>query len=119
MLPALLFGIKGYFSFTQASFLKLQLNFNPLPTSLVGKHVVITGANSGLGYVVALELAKRNARVTMVCRNEVTGTEAMKRIVEESGNKEVGLEICDLSLPNSIKALVSRIDPSWLRLLML
>lgn len=36
---------------------------------LVDKIVIVTGANSGIGQETALELAKRNARVVMACRD--------------------------------------------------
>lgn len=36
---------------------------------LVDKMVIVTGANSGIGKEVTLELAKRNARVIMACRD--------------------------------------------------
>lgn len=119
MFPAVIFGLKGYLQFTQTAFLKKAQSFNALPSDLSGKHAVsltnsnvkvITGANSGLGYVVALELSKRKAKVTLVCRSETSGTEAVKKIVDETGNKDVALELCDLSLPSSIKSLVSRLD---------
>lgn len=36
---------------------------------LVDKIVIVTGANSGIGKEVSLELAKRNAKVIMACRD--------------------------------------------------
>lgn len=38
-----------------------------------GRVAVVTGANSGLGYVVARELARKGARVVLACRSEVRG----------------------------------------------
>ncbi|MEU1269617.1 oxidoreductase [Streptomyces sp. NPDC005799] len=48
-----------------------------------GRVAVVTGANSGLGYVVARELARKGARVVLACRSEVRGRAAAERVVEE------------------------------------
>jgi len=34
------------------------------------KNIIVTGANCGIGYETALELAKRGARVIIACRDE-------------------------------------------------
>jgi NAD(P)-dependent dehydrogenase (short-subunit alcohol dehydrogenase family) len=41
-----------------------------------GKLVLITGANSGVGFVTSRELAKLGAGVLMVCRNPERGARA-------------------------------------------
>jgi len=51
--------------------------------SLKGKLAVVTGANSGIGYVTALELARKGAHVVLACRSEERGKEAEKNIQQE------------------------------------
>jgi NAD(P)-dependent dehydrogenase (short-subunit alcohol dehydrogenase family) len=48
--------------------------------SQAGKLAVITGANSGVGYFTALELAKAGAHVILACRNAEKGTAAAAKI---------------------------------------
>jgi len=48
-------------------------------TDLSGKVIVITGANTGLGYIAALEMAKLKPQVIIfACRSEQRGTDAIK-----------------------------------------
>jgi dehydrogenase/reductase SDR family protein 12 len=61
--------------------------------SLAGKNCLITGANQGLGYQTSLELARRGAKVYMVCRNKERGEQAADAIVKETGNKDVHLKV--------------------------
>lgn len=50
---------------------------------------MITGANSGIGKCIALEIAKRGGKVHLVCRNKRTGEEAQQEIKEASKNQVV------------------------------
>ena len=47
---------------------------------LTGQRVLITGANSGIGYEAARAMAQRDAHVILACRTESKALEAMARI---------------------------------------
>ena len=49
---------------------------------LDGKNVIITGANSGIGYETALDMLQRGARVIMACRNVQAAEEAKSKVTE-------------------------------------
>lgn len=55
-----------------------------LRQDLRGKHYIVTGANTGLGYVTARELAKMGAKVTLACRNAERGKQAAERLCREA-----------------------------------
>ncbi|PSK38049.1 hypothetical protein B9Z65_1240 [Elsinoe australis] len=76
------------------------------PTDLTGKTAVVTGANSGIGYSLALSLAKRNATVYLACRNTTKGEAAVKEIVKqasESSLQRVHLLELDTSSLKSVR----------------
>jgi len=54
--------------------------------SLKDQVIVITGANTGIGYIAALEMAKLEPRVIILaCRDQGRGTEAERKINAETG----------------------------------
>ena len=57
--------------------------------------VLITGANSGLGFALALEFAKRGARVIMAGRSKIP--EAGNQVKKLSGSESVEMHYLDLS----------------------
>jgi NAD(P)-dependent dehydrogenase (short-subunit alcohol dehydrogenase family) len=69
------------------------------------KICMITGANSGIGKVTALELARMGGHIVMVCRNQKRGLIAQSEIISETNNSNVELMICDLSSQTSIRDL--------------
>lgn len=46
-----------------------------------------SGANSGLGKCIALEIAKRGGTVHLVCRNPTTAEQAKTEIIEATENE--------------------------------
>ncbi len=65
-------------------------------TSMRDKTVIVTGANTGIGKVTALEMARMGAKVVMLCRNPEKGAAARDEIVRLSANDNVELIVADL-----------------------
>ena len=57
---------------------------------LTGTAAVVTGANSGIGYHTALELARHGADVTLAVRNAEKGGEAADKMRAELGDRGAG-----------------------------
>jgi len=64
---------------------------------LSGQVAIVTGANSGLGFETALELARHGAHVVMACRDEGRGTTARERVRAAAPTASVDLSILDLA----------------------
>lgn len=97
-------------SFGAAGLRLRQRGFSPLPR-LDGRHVVITGANSGIGRATAEIVAGLGARVTMVCRDRGRAEAAREEIVAATA-APVTIELCDVSHLAEVAQLAARIvDP--------
>jgi NAD(P)-dependent dehydrogenase (short-subunit alcohol dehydrogenase family) len=70
---------------------------------LSGKTAIVTGANSGLGFETATELARHGAHVTLACRDEGRGTEALKRLQETVPEAQVELALLDLASLEAVR----------------
>lgn len=79
-----------------------------MQAKIEGKNCIVTGANSGIGYATAEGLASRGANVYMLCRSKERGEAALTKIQEVTGNKNVYLEVCDISSISEIKSFASR-----------
>ncbi|XP_052273200.1 retinol dehydrogenase 14-like isoform X1 [Dreissena polymorpha] len=69
----------------------------PSRALMTGKTVVITGANCGIGYETALDMANRQAHVILACRDVSKGLSAAKSIIRKTGNQTVEVKKLDLA----------------------
>ncbi|WP_225096872.1 oxidoreductase [Streptomyces sp. CoH27] len=76
---------------------------------LTGRLAVVTGANSGLGQVTALELARKGARVVLACRSAARGEAAVGRIRREVPRADVELLVLDLGDLGSVHTCARRL----------
>lgn len=67
------------------------------------KLCVITGANSGIGFETAKELASRGAYIVMVCRDEDKAEAAKRRIEESTTAAGVDIVLCDFAIQSDIR----------------
>jgi len=78
-----------------------------------GKLVLVTGANSGLGYEVTRELALKGAIVIMACRNLEKGEEAADEIRSANPSGELRLMQLDLADLKSVKRFADEVHAEY------
>ncbi|MCA6091554.1 SDR family NAD(P)-dependent oxidoreductase [Streptomyces sp. SCA3-4] len=69
-----------------------------------GRTAVVTGANSGIGYVTARELARRGARVVLACRDATRGKAAEELMRAQAPGADLRLAQLDLADLDSVRA---------------
>lgn len=80
------------------------------------KLILITGANSGIGFETSKILAGQGHSIIMVARSQAKGYEAQQKVMRETGNTSVKLEIANLSSQDEIKELASRVKKEYSKL---
>lgn len=68
------------------------------------RHYVITGCNSGIGFEIGREVARRGGVLHMVCRNFEAAKKARSDIITTTGNDKIHLHTVDLSRPREVLA---------------
>ena len=76
---------------------------------LTGRAAVVTGANSGVGRSVTELLLAAGAEVTLVCRDRGRGEQALAELERSRPGAAAVLELADLSSPDAVRGLASRL----------
>ncbi len=77
-----------------------------------GKRVVITGANSGIGYQAAVELARRGAHVMLGCRSAEKGRAAMETLRRSVPGSQCEVLDLDMASLASVRSAAERLVTS-------
>jgi len=81
-----------------------------------GQVVVITGANTGIGFETAKDLARRGAKVILACRDLAKAEVASEQIRTITNNKKVIAKELDVSSLDSVRKFCKEILESETRL---
>jgi len=76
---------------------------------LTHKKALVTGSTAGIGYAIALQLAKEGAQVIVNGRTEERIAKAVEQIKLESGNENVSGIAADFENVDSIKNLINQL----------
>ena len=101
--------LPGALGFTRFGYEHRRKSWRPITEYLQGRTAVVTGATSGLGQVVARQLAGLGARVILVGRSQDKLGAAITEIKDATGNPEVRGEQADLSLMSEVRSLAERL----------
>jgi NAD(P)-dependent dehydrogenase (short-subunit alcohol dehydrogenase family) len=81
-----------------------------MQTELKNKNIIVTGGSDGIGLETARALAGMGASLWIVGRNDAKTGQAVRSIIETTGNDHVGYFISDLSSIHSIIELAQTIN---------
>jgi NAD(P)-dependent dehydrogenase (short-subunit alcohol dehydrogenase family) len=81
-----------------------------MQTELKNKNIIVTGGSDGIGLETARALAGMGASLWIVGRNDAKTGQAVRSIIETTGNEHVGYFISDLSSIHSIMELAQTIN---------
>ncbi|XP_021940126.1 retinol dehydrogenase 11-like isoform X2 [Zootermopsis nevadensis] len=96
-----LIGLKAYLKWTTGTCKSMK--------RIIGKTVIITGANSGIGKETAVALAFRGGKVILACRDVEKGQIVCDEIIKRTENTKVEVQHLDLSSPASIRKFANNI----------
>jgi NAD(P)-dependent dehydrogenase (short-subunit alcohol dehydrogenase family) len=79
-----------------------------------GKTVLVTGANSGLGFAITVEIARRGGHVIMGCRRQIP--DAGNKAKKLSGSDNIEMRLVDLSKIDNIHAFTDGLKKDGIKL---
>jgi len=101
--------VPGMLGFTRFGYRSARRHWNPVSAYLRDRHIVITGATSGLGLATAEALAARGAELTLVARDAGKAKRVARDLGRRFGNERIHVEIAELSLLEDVRALAARL----------
>jgi dehydrogenase/reductase SDR family protein 12 len=101
--------LPGLAKFSHWGYARAKKQWQPLSADIQGKHMLLTGASSGIGLAAARELARLGASLTLVVRSEARGKKVIKELVADSGNPNIALQVADMSVMSQVQDLVARL----------
>ena len=101
--------VPGLLGFTRLGYRSARSHWNPVSAYLRDRHVVITGATSGLGLATAEALAARGAELTLVARDASKAKRVAQDLERRFGNQRIHVELAELSVLEDVRALATRL----------
>jgi len=101
--------VPGLALFSRVGYTRGRKQWQPVSACMSDKHVVVTGASSGLGFAAATELARAGASLTLVIRDETKAEGLVNSIRRETGCESIHIELADLSLMEEVNQLLERL----------
>ena len=83
-----------------------------IPFDLSGRTVIVTGANSGIGFAATRQMAAAGASVVMACRNADKARTAAEAIRSSGVTGSVEVEIVDIGNLASVRDFAGRMNSS-------
>lgn len=83
---------------------------------MVGKIVMVTGANAGIGRETTLALARQGATVVMVCRSKSKGEAAQAELQAASQNPHIDLILADFASLAAVRQAAATFQERYNRL---